>query len=80
MTSTTQAIAVRAPASGRQGLGGFVQREWRAFLARKAQRGTVRVLQGLDDATLRDIGLSRSEIDSFVYGRASDRRQHYNAG
>ena len=75
MTWTAQGIVGRA-----HGLGGFVQQEWSAFWARNAQRATVRILRGLDDATLRDIGLSRSEIDSFVYGRPGDRRQRYNGG
>jgi uncharacterized protein YjiS (DUF1127 family) len=58
-------------------VGGFLKREWQAYRTRRAQRATVRALRDLDDATLRDIGLGRSEIESVVYGTPGDRRQHY---
>jgi uncharacterized protein YjiS (DUF1127 family) len=77
MTWSAHATAGQVSASRRQGASGFLKREWSAFWARSAQRATVRILRGLDDATLRDIGLSRSEIDSVVYGRPDDRRLRY---
>lgn len=43
---------------------------WVAYWARKAERDTVWVLQSLDDRTLKDIGIDRSEIESVVYARA----------
>jgi uncharacterized protein YjiS (DUF1127 family) len=49
-----------------------------AYLTRRARRATVRILCNLDDATLRDIGLSRSEVESVVYGTPVDRRVNYN--
>jgi uncharacterized protein YjiS (DUF1127 family) len=57
-------------------VGGFLKREWQAYRTRRAQRATVRALRNLDDATLRDIGMGRSEIESVVYGRPGDRRQY----
>jgi len=57
--------------------GGFLSREWAAYWKRHGQRATARILRDLDDATLRDIGLSRSEIDSVVYGTPGDRRVNY---
>ena len=78
MTYATQAISGPASPSRRHGVGGFLKKEWSAFRARSAQRATVRILRGLDDGTLRDIGLSRSEIDSVVYGTPGDRRLNYD--
>ena len=49
---------------------------WRAYLDRRAQRATVRILQSLDARTLKDIGISPTEIDSLVYGRC-DRLRRY---
>lgn len=49
---------------------------WRAYWRRRAKRAT-QFLQSLDDRTLKDIGIDRSEIDSVVYGardRSTDRR------
>lgn len=48
---------------------------WRAYLDRRAQRATVRILQSLDARTLKDIGLDATEIESVVYGRQEDRRR-----
>jgi uncharacterized protein YjiS (DUF1127 family) len=61
-----------------QTVAGFLKREWTAYLTRRARRATVRILRNLDDATLRDIGLSRSEVESVVYGTPGDRRVNYN--
>ena len=43
----------------------------------RAQRTTVFMLHGLDDHTLHDIGVDRSEIEFVVYGKPSDRRLRY---
>ena len=42
------------------------------FLAWRAQRETVRMLNRLDGATLRDLGIM--DIESQVYGAPQDRR------
>ena len=49
-------------------LGGLV----RAYMERRTMRSTVRVLQGMDDRMLGDIGMTRGEIHSIVYGGGSD--------
>src|SRR5262249_59793109 len=52
------------------GAGDRIARAWRRYWQRRAKRATVQLLYSLDDRTLRDIGLSRCEITSVVYGRA----------
>lgn len=46
---------------------------WQAMRQRSRDRLTRRILQGLDDRTLRDIGIDRTEIASFVKTRAFGR-------
>jgi uncharacterized protein YjiS (DUF1127 family) len=46
------------------------------FLAWRAQRETVRLLQAVDPATLRDLGIS--DIESQVYGDPQDRMRGYD--
>ena len=58
----------RTAAQDRQRLIGFV----RAYLEWRTLRSAVRVLQGMDDRMLADIGMSRGEIHSIVYGAGSD--------
>jgi uncharacterized protein YjiS (DUF1127 family) len=48
------------------------------FLAWKAQRETVRLLNAVDRATLRDLGIT--DIESQVYGDPSDRMRGYDGG
>lgn len=44
----------------------------RAYIQRRTLRSTVRILQGMDDRMLADIGMRRGEIHSIVYGSAGD--------
>jgi uncharacterized protein YjiS (DUF1127 family) len=54
-----------------------LKRWWNAFWAAKARRTTVSLLQGLDDRTLQDIGVERSEIESLVYSKSGERLRRY---
>lgn len=51
---------------------------WQSYWDWQARRATVEILRALDSRTLRDIGLSRGEIESVVFGRCGDRRRHYD--
>jgi uncharacterized protein YjiS (DUF1127 family) len=55
-------------------------RVWQSFWERRAQRATIALLQSLDQQTLRDIGINRSEIESVVYGPPIERRRIYREG
>lgn len=54
-------------------IGHASQGAWRKYWRRRAERATLFILHSLDDRTLKDIGMDRSEIESVVYG-ACDRR------
>lgn len=46
---------------------------WSAYRSWSEARRATRHLTGLDDRLLRDIGVSRSEINRMVYGPRADR-------
>lgn len=58
-------------------IGDFLASTWLGWKQRRARHLTVERLASLDDRTLRDIGLDRSEIDSAVEGR-QDRLRRYD--
>jgi len=57
---------------------GRIAKAWRAYWQRRARLATVHLLHSLDDRTLHDIGVARSEITSVVYGRRGDRARCYH--
>jgi uncharacterized protein YjiS (DUF1127 family) len=61
-------------------VAGIARRAWHVYWDRRARQATVEILRSLDSRTLRDIGLSRSEIESAVYGRCGERRRRYEEG
>jgi uncharacterized protein YjiS (DUF1127 family) len=46
------------------------------FLAWRAQRETLRILNSVDQATLRDLGIT--DIESVVYGAPEGHKRHYD--
>jgi len=50
---------------------------WRAYWARRARRASILLLSSLDDRTLADIGLARSEIEAVVHDRSRQRMRYY---
>lgn len=70
--------ALSAPAAGSGMLHRTAERlkqAWRGYWSNRAVRATVFVLRSLDDRTLKDIGMDRSEIESVVHAHeVRDRR------
>lgn len=66
--------AHRAPVHIRSTIGRRLRRLWAGYWERRARRATMALLSALDDTTLKDLGLHRSEIGSLVYGSRRDRR------
>ena len=60
-------------------IGSLARRHWQAYWHYQARRATTVLLDALDDRTLAEIGLRRSEIESAVAGRPQDRRRRYDA-
>lgn len=54
-------------------LAGWGQRRWQTHQQQRRYRNTVRVLEALDNRTLHDIGLERSEITSYASRGGEDR-------
>lgn len=82
MTYGTQAMAATPSMSARSlaaphGLGAALKRWWSAYWKRRAQHTTILMLRSLDDRSLHDIGIDRSEIESVVYGKPDERRPRY---
>jgi uncharacterized protein YjiS (DUF1127 family) len=50
---------------------------WRAYWVYRARRASIVLLSSLDDRTLADIGLGRSEIESVVRQKSRMRLRHY---
>ena len=78
MSSGTHAIcsSPQSHASG-HGLAQAVNRLWRSYWERRARKASIFLLSSLDNRTLEDIGMHRSEIESFVHNRSKERLRRY---
>jgi uncharacterized protein YjiS (DUF1127 family) len=56
------------------------RRAWNTYWDWRARQATVEILRALDNRTLHDIGLSRSEIESVVRDARNGRRPCYEEG
>lgn len=75
-----QFVATPSPVARLAALAGtIIIKAARRLWIWQSRRATVAILQALDDRTLRDIGISRTEITSLVYGGAGGgRRRTYD--
>lgn len=71
MSSNTRTLALQSQPT--PGLARSLWAWWENYWTRRAKRATVGLLRGLDDRVLHDIGIDRSEIESVVYGKGTDR-------
>ena len=71
-TCTDIAPASDTQASGLHRLGAAVTKAWNGYCDYRANRAAVVMLESMDAQTLHDIGVSRSEIESLVYGRSRE--------
>ena len=62
-----QARDARSPSVGAR-VGRAVASAWAAWQRRRAERQAWLAFLALDDATLRDLGLDRSDLASFAHG------------
>jgi len=53
----------------------MAQHAWTRYWTSRAEHATVGILSGLDDRTLKDIGLDRSEIESVAYSAIRGERR-----
>ena len=72
MTNFSKAISPGNSATGAlsRRIGGALKRWWLAYMDWRLQQMTINRLRGMSDRDLRDIGLSRSQIDFAVRGNA----------
>jgi uncharacterized protein YjiS (DUF1127 family) len=56
----------RNPLRSGRSLGEGLKAAWRAYWQRRVWRAAAEVLRRLDDRALRDIGISRAEVDCVV--------------
>jgi len=72
-TSPSPSMALSAGLRLVQYLGAL----WRAYWAHRARRASIVLLSSLDDHTLADIGLARSEIESVVREKSKQRLRQF---
>ena len=74
MTMAHDAAALRQMTGSTRRLSTFFKRCWDAFQERRERNRLRAVLYGLEDSELRDIGISRGEVDYVASHRSIDPR------
>jgi uncharacterized protein YjiS (DUF1127 family) len=74
MQNASAGVATRLLFNGGLKLSTAVRALWMALVRRHRQRRTIAILESLDDRTLKDIGLYRSEIHSIAINGGAGRR------
>jgi len=74
------ATSYRATPTWAGRIGRVARRAWHTYWDWRARQATVEILRALDNRTLHDIGLSRSEIESVVRDARRERRHCYDEG
>ena len=77
MTATALSRVVRPSVTEPETVTSMFARRFRALHQRRHERRAMRDLRVLDNHTLKDIGLHRSEITSIVCVDQSDRRRRH---
>jgi uncharacterized protein YjiS (DUF1127 family) len=80
MTSVTNAMCSSASTEQANGHGPLQLAKglWHAYWEQRAQRASIYLLRSLDDRTLSDIGMARSEIESVVHDTSGQRLRTYD--
>jgi uncharacterized protein YjiS (DUF1127 family) len=71
-TCTNTASAEHTQGLSLHRLGTAVTRAWNGYWEYRANRAAVSMLQSMDTNALRDMGISRGEIEAAVYGRSRE--------
>jgi uncharacterized protein YjiS (DUF1127 family) len=74
MAQTSASQAWQQPTALTHRVASALQSVWAAYWAHKAERATALILHSLDDRTLKDIGMDRSEIESVAHNPGRERR------
>jgi uncharacterized protein YjiS (DUF1127 family) len=87
MTHTFGSNAVTVPPKGPLFAGALhdplarvastLRKLWKAYWRYRARKPTAITLQSLDDRTLADLGLVRTELSTMVFSRPADRLCHW---
>ena len=73
LTAVSQSTEQLGTVTIRSRLAAAVRDRWQQLRQEYRRRATARLLHGLEDRTLKDIGLTRGEIDSIVRDPARER-------